>query len=209
MWPPPRPGPSDGPPSCLFEIDNNKTVRDRRPTHRRRCRVYSQPHSSNSGRGEARGFASVRSFLRMLGGRGQGTDTMAETGSTRVPRRINTLFASNLDQLSNKGGRRVPHFQPLSPHPPLLLTNDSSHSRARCTVRSIQYGYAGPGRERYCAGLALTGQLRYLFKKTNTPPPPNPPLSAPNISTNSLLPPPSATPHTAAISGRLQARGLA
>ena len=60
---------------------------------------------------------------------------MAETGSTRVRRRINTLFASNLDHQRTKGGRRVPHSAAPPPYPPKSF----SHSR-RGTVHRVTQG---------------------------------------------------------------------
>lgn len=91
-----------------FEIDN----RDRRPPHRRRCRT---PASHLGG-------ASVRSS--------HAGDTMAETGSTRVRRRINTL----LHQSRPKGGRRVPRKPPPRP-PPLLLLALAKHGVHSMTPR--------------------------------------------------------------------------
>lgn len=78
---------------------------------------------------------------------------MAETGSTRVRRRINTLFAS----ISTKGGRRVPHSPPWAPPP-------FSHSQSKSTVHSM---------------AARTGWKKVLCRASadsiNPPPPPNPP----------------------------------
>lgn len=79
---------------------------------------------------------------------------MAETGSTRVRRRINTLFAS----ISTKGGRRVPHSPPW---PPLLSRTRKAKARYTVWLR-------GPGGKRYCAELVLTAIA----------PPPTPPYSA-------------------------------
>lgn len=81
---------------------------------------------------------------------------MAETGSTRVPRRINTLFAS----ISTKGGRRVPHSTTTTATPPPF-----SHSQSTGT----QYGCEGPGGKRDCAELVLTAVIT---------PPLTPPFSA-------------------------------
>lgn len=117
----------------VFEIDN----RDRRPPHRRRCRI---PASHIGG-------ASVRSS--------QAGDTMAETGSTRVPRRINTLFAS----ISTKGGRRVPHSPP---RPPFLSRTRKAKARYTVWLR-------GPGGKRDCAELVLTAITQ------QAPPPQLPP----------------------------------
>jgi hypothetical protein len=68
---------------------------------------------------------------------------MAETGSTRVRRRINTLFASSLDHQRTKGGRRVPHS---AASPSYLQNRSRTREKARykgyagCTVRLCRAG---------------------------------------------------------------------
>lgn len=141
-WPRSRPpsqqGPSEGP--GLFEIDN----RDRRPPHRRRCRI---PASHLGG-------ASVRSSRR------HEKYTMAETGSTRVRRRINILFAS----ISTQGRTACSALTTTAaPTPPLVY----SHSRS--TVHSVYSTTAKTGCEKVlCRASADRGKPEA--------PPPNSPL---------------------------------